>query len=170
VLHNLRSAPDAVAWEACQAPPALQGPEGECLLPDRARRQGPVVRQGNLPHMSREHVVAFRELQPSYWDEEVRRVGVTMTPRADRHRWSGSTTWRGSTGTASSTRCWLARARRGSAPGKRRGPRPGLPAGRRRPRRRLRGVSRRPAAAAAQVHPGGDVTLALSDEAARRGV
>ncbi|HEX3222239.1 MAG TPA: hypothetical protein VHR35_06675, partial [Nocardioides sp.] len=31
VLHNLRSAPDAVAWEACQAPPALQGPEGECL-------------------------------------------------------------------------------------------------------------------------------------------
>jgi hypothetical protein len=86
VLHNLRSALDAVAWETCQRACVPADREKDVYFPigtDPAAWKSLAGRQ--LPNVKREHLAVFRRQQPWYWDEEARAHGVNLTWTADRH-------------------------------------------------------------------------------------
>ena len=86
VLHNLRSALDAIAWEAV----TRSGPP-----PDEKRVYFPVTitvgdwpnaAASKLPGLAPEAHEHFRGVQPWYWDEQARSVGVDIPlDRARRH-------------------------------------------------------------------------------------
>jgi hypothetical protein len=85
VLHNLRSALDAVAWEACQVGPLTEVQEGNVYFPIVLQAKNWGSAKGSLPNVSKAHFDVFRQLQPWYWDEEARKVGVDVVPRTERH-------------------------------------------------------------------------------------
>lgn len=85
VLHNLRSALESVAWAACHAGPLTEEQEA-CV-------HFPIVRdckdwwsaKGALFNVSDSHRDVFRQLQPWFWDEEARKMGLDVAPDPDRH-------------------------------------------------------------------------------------
>ncbi len=87
VLHNLRSALDSVAWEACLRAGVPQSREREVQFPigtDPAR--WPTLAGRQLPNLSPEHLEVFRGLQPWFWDEEARAHGIEdLRSTAERH-------------------------------------------------------------------------------------
>lgn len=168
VLHNLRSALDSVAWEACQRAGISKSQERDVYFPivlDPA--QWPSESAKKLPNVSPEHVRVFERFQPWYWDEQARRLGVDTKRRPlaeghplaklnklatiDRHRVTHPVL-------AREGHTWL-------------GHEDGVTA------EILRAVPAKvgevflewlvdPPSAAADVHPGGEVVLALSEESA----
>jgi hypothetical protein len=88
VLHNLRSALDAVAWEACQRAGSLaEKEEGRIYFPiDTNPAKWTDTAKDKLPGVTGDHLEVFRQLQPWFWDEEARAYGVAVVePSADVH-------------------------------------------------------------------------------------
>lgn len=85
VLHNLRSALDSVAWEACQVGPLTEKQEENVYFPIVLLSQNWGSARGNLPNLSTGHLEVFRQLQPWYWQEEARKFGVDVDPDSDGH-------------------------------------------------------------------------------------
>lgn len=87
VLHNLRSALDSVAWATCeQAGPLTSKQQSRIYFPittDPAKWDEEA--EGKLPKVDPAHQEVFRRLQPWFWDEEARALGVPVVPSADKH-------------------------------------------------------------------------------------
>ena len=86
VLHNLRSALDSIAWEACQRAGVPQAREKDVYFPIGTDPAGWASLAGRqLPSVAPEHLEVFRGLQPWFWDEEARSHGVDVPSTAERH-------------------------------------------------------------------------------------
>lgn len=86
VLHNLRSALDSVAWAACQRTGVPANRERDVYFPigtDASAWEQLVDRQ--LPALSSRHREVFRRLQPWFWEEEARALGVEVRSSGDGH-------------------------------------------------------------------------------------
>lgn len=167
VLHNLRSALDSVAWETCQRAGMSVNQESRVYFPigtDSAR--WPALAARHLPNVSAEHLQVFERFQPWYWDEQARQVGVdTERPMAgshplaklhelakmDRHRVTHPVL-------AREGHTWLGHEEGVTAEI--------LRAGRATVGEVFLEWRVDPPSAAASVHPGGEVVLALSEESA----
>lgn len=87
ILHNLRSALDAVAWETCRRAGVLADEEKNVYFPVSAdaERWSKLVRR-QLPAVEdAQHLEVFRRLQPWFWDEEVKALGVNDFSDAAAH-------------------------------------------------------------------------------------
>ena len=168
VLHNLRSALDSVAWEACQHVGITASQEKGVYFPiGTDPEKWRALAWTQLPNISADHLEVFRRLQPWYWEERSRRSGVEVRPstakthplaqlhdlaKLDRHRLTLPVL-------AREGHTWLGHADGVTAQILRAGP------------ATLGEVFLEwrvdPPSAAASVHPGGEVVLALSEESAR---
>lgn len=168
VLHNLRSALDSVAWAACQRAGVTASQERGVYFPigtDPAT--WPALSRTQLPNVSAEHLEVFRRFQPWYWDEQAREVGVEVETstahrhplarlhelaKVDRHRVTLPIL-------AAEGHTWLGLNEGVSAEI--------LRAGLVTPGEVFLEWRIDPPSAAADVHPGGEVLLALDEESAR---
>jgi hypothetical protein len=87
VLHNLRSALDAVAWDACKRAGVLTPKqEKRVYFPlDTDPAKWTETAADKLPNLTASHVEVFEQLQPWYWDEQARKHGVEVVSTAERH-------------------------------------------------------------------------------------
>lgn len=87
VLHNLGSALDAVAWDAChRAGNPTEKQESRIYFPvDTDPAKWADTAKDKLPGVTGDHLEVFRQLQPWFWDEEARARGVAVELGADRH-------------------------------------------------------------------------------------
>jgi hypothetical protein len=168
VLHNLRSALDAVAWETCRRAGVPTDMERDVYFPIVAKPDRWESLAGRrLPRVKPKHLEVFRRQQPWYWDEEARAHGVNVVSAAnthplarldhlakvDRHRVPhpvlarAGDTWLGS---PAGVQVELA----------------GRPTQHARPGDVVLEWRIEPPGAVSEVHPAGDAILVLSDEAA----
>lgn len=79
VLHNLRSALDAIAWETCSRAGVPAKRERDVYFPitESPTGWGKTARQ-KLPRVAPEHRKVFRELQPWHYDQMARDAGVDV--------------------------------------------------------------------------------------------
>jgi hypothetical protein len=87
VLHNLRSALDAVAWDAChRAGTTTPKQQKQIYFPiDTDPTKWANTAKNKLPNVVSSHVQVFERVQPWFWDEEARKHGVTVNHSADSH-------------------------------------------------------------------------------------
>jgi hypothetical protein len=135
ILHNLRSALDSIAWEACQCSGVAPGREKDVYFPIGSDPVGwPSQAKGKLPGVEGPRLEVFRQLQPWIGDEAIRAAGREVTAstatwhplfrlnqmaRLDRHRITNPVlaragdTWLGTpdgvTASALPVNYWLAR-------------------------------------------------------------
>jgi hypothetical protein len=165
VLHNLRSALDSIAWAACQRAGVAVSHEKRIYFPiGTDPGEWPALSKSHLPNLSAEHLEVFRRFQPWYWDEQAGAVGVEMSTahrhplarlhelaKMDRHRVTLPIL-------AAEGDTWLGLNEGVSAEI--------LRAGHASPGEVFLEWRINPPSAAADVHRGGDVLLALDDESA----
>ena len=79
VLHNLRSALDAIAWATCQRAGVPKEKENQVYFPISADPSNwASLAGGQLPCVEPKHLQVFKALQPWYWDEEARAHGIEV--------------------------------------------------------------------------------------------
>jgi hypothetical protein len=83
ILHNLRSALDSIAWEACQRSGVSPSKENDVYFPiglDPVR--WPDQAKGKLPSVEGPRLEVFRQLQPWFGDEAIRAAGIEVRESA----------------------------------------------------------------------------------------
>lgn len=79
VLHNLRSALDAIAWETCRRAGVAAKQESAVYFPITWRPSTwPGEAKSKLPCVPPDQILEFERLQPWYWDEQARGMGIDI--------------------------------------------------------------------------------------------